>query len=129
MYLTYLLKKYCWNYLRELRSNTTLENIILVYDLNVILNQIEKRGGNMVRDPIREHVDDLILDWDLSDVIPSKGKFTWTNKRLGPCHISARLDRFLIQDSFLLLGVNFTSKIMPIEGLDHNPITLKKKNE
>ena len=77
MYLSYLLeKKDCWNCLREVRSNTTLENIILADDLNVILNQAEKRGGSLVRDPIREQVDDLILDWDLFDVIPSKEKFT-----------------------------------------------------
>ena len=81
-------------------------------------------------DPIREHADDLILDWELSDVIPSKGMFTWTNKRLELGHISARLDRFLIQDSFLLLGVNITSKIMPFRGSDHKPIILEiKKNE
>ena len=77
MFLTYLLeKKDCWDCLREVRSNTSLENIILAGDLNVILNQADKRGGSLVRDPIREHVDDLILDWELSDVIPSKGKFT-----------------------------------------------------
>ena len=101
-----------------------LENIILVGDLNVILNQGEKRGGSLVRDPIREHVDGLILDWELSDVIPSKGKFTWSNKRKRPGHISARLNIFLIQDSFLLLGVNITTKIMPFRGLDHKPISL-----
>ena len=94
-------------------NDTLLENIILVGDLNVILNQAEKRGGSLVRDPIREHVDDLILDWELTNVIPPKRKFTWTNKRLGPGHISARLDIFLIQDSFPLLGVNITYNIMP----------------
>ena len=50
-----------------------LENTILAGDLNVILNQAEKRGGSLDRDTIREHVDDLILDWELSDVIPSEG--------------------------------------------------------
>ena len=53
-----------------------MENIIIAGDLNFFLNQTEKRGGFIVRDPIREHVDGLILDWELSDVIPSKGKFT-----------------------------------------------------
>ena len=77
-------KKYCWNCLREVRSNTTLEYIILAGDLNIILNQAEKIRGSKVRDPIRELVDDLILEWELSNVIPFKVKFTWTNKRLGP---------------------------------------------
>ena len=40
-------------------------NVILAEDLNIILNQAEKRGGSVVRDPIREQVDDIILDWGL----------------------------------------------------------------
>ena len=111
----------------EVRSNTTLENIILSGDLNIILNQAKKRGGSLVRDPIRELVDDLILDWELSDAIPSRGKLTWTNKRMGPRHISARLEISLIQYSFLLLGLNTTSKILPFGGSNHNPISLEIK--
>ena len=92
MSLSFLLKKKIvgttWG---EIRSNTSLENIILASHLNIILNQAEKRGGSLVRDPIREQVDELVLDWEVSDVIPSKGKFTWTNKRLSPRHISAGL--------------------------------------
>ena len=90
-----------------------MDNIIITGDLNVIQNQAEKRGGSLVKDPIREQVDELILDWDLSDVILSKGKFTWTNKRLGLGNIASKLDRFLIQDSFNLLGLNSSSKILP----------------
>ena len=79
-------------------------NVILARDLKITLSQDEKKGGSLVRDPIRELVDEIILAWDLSDVIPSKGKYTWNNKRLGPRHIAARLDQFLVQDTFLLLG-------------------------
>ena len=52
-------KKDCWNILTDERGNL-LGNVILVDDLNVILNQVEKRGGSLVRDPIREKVDELI---------------------------------------------------------------------
>ena len=79
----------------------------------------------MVRDPIRETVDEIILDWDLMDVKPLSGKYTWNNKRIGPGHIAARLDRFLVQDSFLLLGLNLSSKILPFGGSDHKPILLE----
>ena len=115
--------------MREVRSNSTLENIILARDLNAILNQAKKRGGYMVRDPIRKQVDELILDWEVSEVIPSKGKFTWTNKRMGPWHIAARLDKFMIQESFLLLGFNPSSKILPFGGSYHKPILLEVKKE
>ena len=77
-------------------------------DLNIILSQDEKRGGSLVRDPIREIVDETILEWDLMDVKPSIGKYTWNNKRIEPGHIAARLDRFLVQDTFLLLGLNLS---------------------
>ena len=57
-----------------------LENIIVAGDLNVTLATNEKKGGTLVRDPSREWVEDIILGWDLIDIKPVKGKFTWTNK-------------------------------------------------
>jgi hypothetical protein len=47
-----------------------LENIIIAGDLNISLNQREKRGGNIVRDLTREWVEDLIHNWDLIDIKP-----------------------------------------------------------
>jgi hypothetical protein len=85
----------------------------------------EKKGGSIVRDLAREWVEDIMLDWDLEDIKPSRGKFTWTNKRVGLSHIIARLDRFLVQNSFLLLGLNFSSKIMSHSVSDHKPILLE----
>ena len=119
-----LKKKICWSLLHEERSNL-LGNVILAGDLNVTLDQDEKRGGSLVRDPIREIVDQTILEWDLMDVKPSLGKYTWNNKRIGLGHIAARLDCFLVQDSFLLLGLNLSSKILPFGGSDHKPILLE----
>ena len=66
-------KKECWNLLREKRTMRPLNNIILVDDLNVTLSQSEKKGGSLVRDLIKEQVDEIISEWDLSDVIPAKG--------------------------------------------------------
>ena len=103
-------------------------NIIIAGDLNVTLCQEEKRGGSLVRDPIRETIDEIILDWDLMDIKPSSGKYTWNNRRIGPGHIATRLDRFLIQDSFLLLGLNLSSKILPFRVSDHKPILLEMAN-
>ena len=77
-----------------------------------------------MRDPAREWVEDLMLDWDLEDIIPDRGKFTSSNKRIGPGHIAARLDRFLIHSSFLTLGLMATSKILPHYTSDHKPISL-----
>ena len=120
-------KNICWNLLREEKSNLQ-GNILIAGDLNVTLSQEEKRGGSRVRDPIRETIDEIILDWDLMDIKPTSGKYTWNNRRTGPGHIAARLDRFLIQDSFLLLGLNLSSKILPFGVSDHKPILLEMAN-
>ena len=64
------------------------------------------------------------MDWDLGDIKPSKGKFTWTNKRVGPGHIVARLDRFLVHTSFLTLGLFANSEILQACTSDHKPISL-----
>ena len=46
------------------------ENLVLAGDLNVTLALAEKKGGSLVRDPAREWVEDLMLEWDLEDITP-----------------------------------------------------------
>lgn len=118
-------KRDCWDLLREFLSSHQLENIILGGDLNITLALEEKKGGTHVRDPAREWVEDIILAWDLEDIKPTQGKFTWSNKRLGPSHIASRLDRFLVQSSFLLFGLKVSSRIMAHSTSDHKPILLE----
>jgi hypothetical protein len=88
-----------------------------------------KKWGTPVRDPFREIVDDLILDWDLEDINPPKGLFTWSTKIIGSGHIAARLNRFLFQHSLLLLGLTLDSSIIPFNASDHKPILLSISQE
>ena len=44
--------------------------------MNITLALSEKKGGSLVRDPAREWVEGIIMDWDLEDIKPNKGKFT-----------------------------------------------------
>ena len=118
-------KKECWNTLESFLNSQRLENIILAGDLNVTLAANEKKRGTPVRDPSREWVEDIILGWDLIEIKPVKGKFTWTNRRIGPSHVAARLDRFLVHSSFLSLGLLASSKILPHCTSDHKPILLE----
>eukprot|EP00253_Pinus_taeda_P011603 PITA_11603 len=118
-------KKHCWDLLQSYLFLHNLENIIIAGDLNVSLAAEEKKGGSLVRDLAREWVEDLILDWDLEDIKPTSGKFTWSNKRLGPGHIAAHLDRFLVQSSFLSCCLMATSKILSYYTSDHKPILLE----
>ena len=118
-------KKICWYSLQSYLFLHNPENIIIASDLNVTLAAKEKKGGSLVRDPAREWVEDLMLGWELEDIKPTSGKFTWSNKRVGPNHIAARLDRFLVQSSFLTCGLMATSKILPNYTSDHKPILLE----
>jgi hypothetical protein len=56
-----------------LSTNTRL---IIAGDFNTTLHPKEKRGGNLDRDPSREHLEDLISSLDLSDIKPKKNKYT-----------------------------------------------------
>ena len=117
-------KKDCWNMLESFLNLQQPENIIVAGDLNITLAANEKKGGAPVRDPAREWVEDIILGCDVIDIKPVKGKFTWSNKRIGPGHIAARLDRFLFHSSFLSFGLLASSKILPNCTSDHKPILL-----
>jgi hypothetical protein len=55
------------------------QSCIIVGDFNVTISSQEKKGGSMVRDPLREKVEELIEDWDLIDIKPIRGKYTWSN--------------------------------------------------
>eukprot|EP00253_Pinus_taeda_P004055 PITA_04055 len=118
-------KKACWDSIRTQENLVNLENIIIAGDLNLNLLSTDKRGGSIVRNLTREWAEDLMQDWDLLDIKPISGKFTWTKKRIGPSHIAARLDRFLIQISFLLLGLEARVHILPCSTSDHKPIKLE----
>jgi len=51
-------KKDCWTRLPEVSNSIIIDNIILTGDLNVILNQSEKkRGGITISDLIQEQDD------------------------------------------------------------------------
>ena len=105
-------------------ANNNHENLVLAGDMNVTLALWEKKGGSPVRDPAREWVEDIMLDWELEDIKPTSGKFTWSNKRVGPGHISARLDQFLVHSSFLILGLHASSEILQACISNHKPISL-----
>jgi hypothetical protein len=66
-----------------------------------------------------------MIDWDLVDIKPSKRKFTQTNERIGPWHIVARLDRFLMHSDILSQDFNISSKNIPFLISDCKRILLE----
>ena len=74
-------------------------------------------------------VEELIQDWNLIGLKSKKGRYTWSNNRVGSACISARLDRFLVHCS-LIDGKNIIStEILPKLTSDHHPISLLIEKE
>ena len=77
-----------------------------------------------MQDPLRDKMEDLISIWDLMDIIPMKGRNTWTNKRVGLGHITTQLNIFLLQRDFFLGYIGITSHIIATGVSKHRPISL-----
>ena len=74
-------------------------------------------------------MESLIHSWDLLDFKPKKGRFTWSNNRVGTVNILARLDHFLVQSSLLEEKFLISFKILPKFNSDHHPISLMLEKE
>eukprot|EP00253_Pinus_taeda_P018086 PITA_18086 len=122
-------KKECWRSLSDFLEQINPTNLVIGGDLNIILDPKEKKGGIQSRDPFSRTVGNLIQRWDLVDFKPVKGKFTWMNNRTGENHISARLDRFLINSSLMMDSRIVFTKILPKLTSDHKPILICLKKE
>jgi len=112
-------KSECWESLLGIKDTGYYHNCIIVGNFNTNLQLREKRGGYIVRNPSRKNMEDLISTLDLFDVQPSKGNFTWNNIRVGPGHIEARLDHFLIHSSLLILHYDISSYIIMWASSNH----------
>jgi hypothetical protein len=114
----------CWESLMKIKEVGLHNNCIIAGDFNTTLHQEGKKGDSIVRDSFKECMEDLILELDLFDVQPNKGKYTWRKKLSGVGHIATRLDHFLIQISLLLIPSNISTQIIPQGILYHFPIAL-----
>ena len=78
---------------------------------------------------MQDMVEELIQDWNLIDLKPKKGHYTWSNNRVGAACISARLDRFLVHCSLTNAKTIISTKILPKLLSDHHPISLLFEKE
>jgi hypothetical protein len=122
-------KRECWASLSTFLEQHNPNNIIVAGDLNIVLKPKEKRGGSTNRDPMLTFVEDLQHHWDLLDFSPVRGLYTWSNNRTGTEHISARLDRFMVQGSLIMGKKLISNKILPKLTSDHKPILLHIEEE
>ena len=111
--MIYVEKRECWKTLFSFLDLHSPNNIITARDLNIVLDTKEKRGGSSSRDQMLHLVEGLVHQWDLMDFKPRKGLYTWSNNRVGEEHISARLDRFLVQVQCCWKGGSSPPKFSP----------------
>eukprot|EP00253_Pinus_taeda_P017813 PITA_17813 len=99
-------------------------NLILAGDLNLVLHANEKRGGTFTADPLRNQLEHIMQEQELVDIKPKNRLYTWSNRWLGAGNIMERLDRFLINISYLSSFATGQSNILNNSTSDHYPITL-----
>ena len=90
---------------------------------------MKKKGGQRGRDFMLGFVEEIILNWDLNDLKPKSGRFTWSNHRAGAAKISAILDRFLVSSSLIDGKSLVSTKILPKLTSYHHPISLLIERE
>ena len=95
---------------------------IIAGDFNAVISLEEKKGGSKVRDPFRDRLEDIMTIWRLTDIKPKRGKYTWSNKRIGPGHIDAWLDKILVSSSFLDKPFQEVTRLLVFASSDHRPI-------
>ena len=97
---------------------------IIAIDFNTTISLEEKKGGSKVRDPFGERLEDLALQWGLTDIKPKNGVFTWSDKIIVPGHIAARLDHVLVSTHLLRNHPFPESKLLCSAVSDLNPLCL-----
>jgi len=117
-------KEICWGDLRASIDGELSLNIIVAGDFNLILHANEKQGGSFSLDPSRGRLEVIIQDHDLVDVAPKNCRYTWSNHRLDIGNIMERLDRVLINVSFLSSFSMGYANILTTSASDHYPIVL-----
>ena len=106
-------KKDCWKSLSEYLVVNSPSTSIIPGHLNITLTPNEKKGGVVGKDYFQDSIEALIQDWDLINFKPKKGRYTWSNNRIGAANIVAQLDRFLVKTSLMDGKFVISSKILP----------------
>jgi exonuclease III len=101
------------------------ENLILGGDLNFTTSSREVWGAKARVDPLQLFFSHLVQNEGLVDVEPIKILLTWRNGRKGQDYIAKRLDRFLIYEKLVSLGIRYRSWICNDKISDHMPIMLQ----
>lgn len=68
-----------WDSLSSMKEKIVVGNCIVGGDFNTTLYSSKNHGGSTIMDSFRENMEDFISEWDLLDITPRKGRYTWSN--------------------------------------------------
>ncbi len=83
------------------------DNIILGGELNFSMGFSESWGHHAQVDPVFAFFENILENHSFIDIPSAKILPTWRNKRIGEDNLARRLDRFLIKERLLELGLIF----------------------
>ncbi|CAL1360252.1 unnamed protein product [Linum trigynum] len=114
-------KERTWHLLRQLAEQWT-GPWLCGGDLNQVLSDFEKKGGNLVAEEEMRAFSDCLVDVGLQDMGFSGYPYTWENRRRSGGYIEERLDRFLANEGWRKMWPNARVSHLGSTRSDHQPI-------
>ncbi|KAF4371778.1 hypothetical protein F8388_023091 [Cannabis sativa] len=121
-------KEEFWKWLTDTVSECG-EPWVVIGDLNVILDESEKRGGRKFLPREGTLLRNFLDDTGGVDLGFQGVRCTWQNARKGIKNVRKRLDRGLADSSWCINFPNAKVINLPILGSDHSPILLMDRGE
>ena len=95
--------------------------IAFLGDFNATRYSHEKFGGSQIWNSLKEEFNSYILASELDDLSYTGCQFTWANKRDCGEYIATKIDRVLVNESWLDKFPNSTAIFLPSTISDHSP--------
>jgi len=109
----------------DLYSQRSSSKWLIFWDFNLMLNTLEKMGGNILDYHLTKLFNDTLNSCDLTDLGYFGHKFTWANNQPDKVHIKERLDRFCASSNWIFSFPRYINKHLLRYTSDHNPILLE----
>ncbi|XP_060960190.1 uncharacterized protein LOC115703873 [Cannabis sativa] len=122
------LRKRTWDLIWELKSKSTLPWCI-IGDLNNVTSQEDKKGGNPYPRWLVEGFNDTLVDCGLHDLELYGYPYTWERSRGKPEWVEVRIDRALVNQSWLDFFPLAKLFNLEVSTSDHTPLNLVLVNE
>jgi len=110
---------------RDLRHICSPAPWILLGDFNVVRYPHEKLGGEKDWPTFMEDFNDCSYDTNLDDLRAVGLHLTWRNKAPGLSHLSRKLDRALINPSWISNYPNSEAEFLTPGVSDHSPVLIR----